>query len=268
MKKEEFSTLLRGRTFQKEDLEHLDTLIDKYPWFSIPRFMKLKAAHQLDLPLGEEEISKLSVFSNDRKYLYQWMRDELQPAEMTSAFRKSEIEFINEDKDGVNGSNSSFELMDDDEDGEVDETEAKAIPEKDEVEMEEPEIEEPVPLPVIDSIEEDPDDITETPTEETDSVSVEQDEPRTESREIIEQFLKAEPGVIKADHKTSLTGDVSEDSVKEDDRFITDTLAKIYVKQGLHAKAIYAYERLSLKYPEKSAYFAAQIEKIRNINHS
>jgi hypothetical protein len=87
------------------------------------------------------------------------------------------------------------------------------------------------------------------------------------STSLIEQFLNSEPGVIKADKQTSLEGDVSEGSVKEDDSFITDTLAKIYVKQGLHAKAIYAYERLSLKYPEKSAYFAAQIEKIKNISN-
>jgi hypothetical protein len=86
-----------------------------------------------------------------------------------------------------------------------------------------------------------------------------------QSVEIIEQFLHTEPGVIKADKQTNLEGDVSVDSVQEDDSFITDTLAKIYVKQGLHAKAIYAYERLSLKYPEKSAYFAAQIEKIKSI---
>lgn len=81
---------------------------------------------------------------------------------------------------------------------------------------------------------------------------------------LIEQFLNSDPGVIKADKQSSLEGDVSERSVREDDSFITNTLAKIYVKQGLHAKAIYAYERLSLKYPEKSAYFAAQIEKIKN----
>jgi hypothetical protein len=84
------------------------------------------------------------------------------------------------------------------------------------------------------------------------------------STSLIERFLEREPGVIRADQQTNLEGDVSVGSVQEDDGLITDTLAKIYVKQGLHAKAIYAYERLSLKYPEKSAYFAAQIEKIKN----
>jgi hypothetical protein len=85
---------------------------------------------------------------------------------------------------------------------------------------------------------------------------------------LIINFIKGDPGPIRADKETRLKGDVSLDSIKEHDGFITDTLARIYVKQGLFAKAIYAYEKLSLKYPEKSAYFAAQIEKIRNINHS
>ncbi len=92
--------------------------------------------------------------------------------------------------------------------------------------------------------------------------------PTSKSRHLIRNFLEGDPGPIRADRKTTLKGDVSQSSVREHDGFITDTLARIYVKQGLVAKAIYAYEKLSLKYPEKSAYFAAQIEKVKNINHS
>jgi cytochrome c-type biogenesis protein CcmH/NrfG len=38
---------------------------------------------------------------------------------------------------------------------------------------------------------------------------------------------------------------------------VTETLARIYEKQGNLPKAIDAYYRLALKYPEKGAYFAA-----------
>ena len=54
----------------------------------------------------------------------------------------------------------------------------------------------------------------------------------------------------------------------EDGRFVTETLAEIYLQQGLYSKAIGAYEVLSLKYPEKSSFFADRIRAIKKEENS
>ena len=54
-------------------------------------------------------------------------------------------------------------------------------------------------------------------------------------------------------------------SVIEDENFVTETLAKIYVKQKNYSKAIKAYEILSLQNPEISITFAARIKSIREL---
>ena len=82
---------------------------------------------------------------------------------------------------------------------------------------------------------------------------------------LIEKFISSGYGSIRADKEINLKGDISKNSIEENEEFITDTLAKIYVKQGLYSKAIFAYESLSLKYPEKSIYFATQIEEIKHL---
>ncbi len=53
------------------------------------------------------------------------------------------------------------------------------------------------------------------------------------------------------------------DSVFRDIGLYTETLAQIYAQQGYYQQAIEVYSKLSLLYPEKSAYFASLVQEIK-----
>jgi hypothetical protein len=82
--------------------------------------------------------------------------------------------------------------------------------------------------------------------------------------DLIDKFIITNPRIEPSREKTDMPAvDLSRPSTEENGVFVTDTLAQIYVHQGYYSKAIDIYEKLSLKFPEKSSYFATQIEKVK-----
>ncbi len=81
--------------------------------------------------------------------------------------------------------------------------------------------------------------------------------------ELIDHFIK-KGGAIKITeaHQTTET-DLASESAYQLKVSATETLAEIMVRQGKNQKAVEIYEQLILKYPEKSTYFASQIEKLQ-----
>jgi hypothetical protein len=57
--------------------------------------------------------------------------------------------------------------------------------------------------------------------------------------------------------------DISVGSIAEDEELASETLAQVFESQKLFDKAIVIYEKLILKFPEKSTYFASRIEELR-----
>lgn len=94
------------------------------------------------------------------------------------------------------------------------------------------------------------------------------EEKKAKEKAIIDKIIESDPGNIRLDpnQKFFEANQKAKESLLENEHLVTETLAKIYALQGNIPKAVRAYEILSLKFPQKSAYFASLIENLKKDN--
>ncbi|WP_406682822.1 hypothetical protein N1F78_08970 [Seonamhaeicola sp. MEBiC1930] len=82
--------------------------------------------------------------------------------------------------------------------------------------------------------------------------------------ELIDKFISKNPKINPAEGSNK-KGNLAKAQMIKPEALMTETLARIYVEQKNYKKAIQSYKILSLKYPEKSSFFANQIKAVEQL---
>ncbi|WP_346880848.1 hypothetical protein [uncultured Algibacter sp.] len=81
---------------------------------------------------------------------------------------------------------------------------------------------------------------------------------------LIDKFIAQNPK-ISPTKPLLQKGNLAKAQMIKTESLMTETLARIYVEQKNYKKAIQSYKILSLKYPEKSSFFANQIKAVKQL---
>ena len=84
----------------------------------------------------------------------------------------------------------------------------------------------------------------------------------SKGNDIIDSFIKNDPQIKAPKAEQINTENKAKKSAEDQNDLVSETLAAIYIEQMLYHKAIDTYEKLSLKFPEKSRYFADLIQSL------
>ncbi|WP_292942792.1 hypothetical protein [Olleya sp. UBA1516] len=87
---------------------------------------------------------------------------------------------------------------------------------------------------------------------------------RAKKFELIDKFITKNPK-LEAKKSNISNHNIAKEQMIQPESLMTETLARIYVEQKNYKKAIQSYKILSLKYPEKSGFFADQIKAIEKL---
>ncbi|MEX0313148.1 MAG: hypothetical protein AB3N18_03150 [Allomuricauda sp.] len=82
--------------------------------------------------------------------------------------------------------------------------------------------------------------------------------------DLLDKFIESRPKIVP-DQDSKAKVNIKESVKMDKNELMTETLAKVYLEQKKYKKALQAFKILSLKYPEKSGFFADQIRAVKKL---
>jgi len=249
MDKNRLITLLQnpGQT-NPADTQELTGMVKAFPFFQAAHLLLLYNLKKFNSELFTPQLRQSAIFAGDRKVLFNFLHD------------LSLETSIPEDQKHI----------DNDIDPKIETTIDIKVPENKVVEItnKKPDIAKKLGisdelLEFDESIEPARDGKTEPTSAQVMMTTIDNEKDSLPSTNLIEKFIEENPAFKPTRIEVDKHEDISQGSIQETDDIATETLAMIYTGQKLFDKAILVYEKLILKFPEKSTYFASQIEELR-----
>jgi len=244
MEKETFYDLIDSSSkFSSTSLEQIKDLIEKYPYFQGARALYLLNLKQLGNESLNHQIQNQASLIPSRQHLYKLLNPttpimiNLEAAQEVVEAKKPTK---GRPKTKKSSSEASFVLLEDSNHTDAVTITAEATSDSTDTDI----------LELIDG-------------DVENSIS----ESSANSSSLIDAFLsnipKIERPTMPQPGEVIENEDISTKSIEEPEELASEPLAQIYISQGYFEKALAVYEKLCLKYPEKSSYFADRIQKVK-----
>lgn len=237
----------------KETLYELRNLVALYPYYQTARLLLLQNMYLLHETSFDDELRRAAIYITDRKTLFNLV--EASHYHIKTAAEKMEEE-AREAQRGEQSNNRTLSIINEylestpkDSQNEDDDTGRKPTPADAAVDY----------VAYL------------LKTESQEDKEAEADRPQMKGQDLIDSFINDNGGKIQLQDKPTYKPETEEEEDKQneqndyDEGYFTETLAKIYIKQGRYSKALEIIQRLNLNYPKKNAYFADQIRFLRKL---
>ena len=230
----------------RDSLYELRSLLALYPYCQPARLLMLQNLYILHDPAFDEELKRAAIYITDRKKIFRMV--EAAHYKISPPRQKKDND-AQPQKEG-----RTMSLID---------NFLQQIPEDSEEENSRSPKRKPTPADAaIDYV------AFLMQDDEPSQPEAEQPTPHLKGQSLIDNFINNDKGKISLkeipEYVPQLTADDNDPNAQEEGYF-TETLAKIYIKQGRYLKALEIIQRLNLQIPKKNAYFADQIRFLEKL---
>ena len=234
----------------RDTLYELRSMLALYPYFQTARLLMLQNLYLLHDPTFDEELRRAAIYITDRKVIFNMIE--------AAHYQLPKTITQHPTPDTQPSGNRTITLIN---------SFLDAIP-KDDPKPEEGQAPKPrrKPTPADAAV-----DYVAYLIESTanDEEEAQKDVPQMAGQELIDSFINTDKHKIVLSDSPQLKPQVQVKQENQenggDEGFYTETLARIYIKQGNYSKALQIIRQLSLDNPKKNAFFADQIRFLEKL---